>query len=168
MNRPRPYGALIGLWFVVASAWGAHYGTTPIVAETNVPTLRISNRGPLCPEDSAHCTETTGATRAYPVADGDRITIDWTSQPQLLGGVIELGHLYLPLDGTISYTATPITLTLQMPDDRARTQLIVEYGGTSHHVPLRTNVWQSITVYNPNERTIYVRLDAAPASQAAN
>jgi len=122
----------------------------------------------LCPASSAHCAETTGAIRAYPVADGDRITIDWTNEQQLLGGVIELGHLYLPLDATNRYASTPITLTLQMPNERDRAQLIVEYGGTSHHLPLPLNEWQSITVYNPTERTIYVRLDAAAASGAAN
>ena len=168
MNRPEPYRALICLCFAAASAWGAHYGTTPITPATNGPTLRISDRAPLCPETSAQCIETNGATQTYPVADGDRITIDWTNQPQLLGGVIELGHLYLPLDSASAYASTPITLTVQIPAAHDRAQLIVEYGGTSHHVPLPTNAWQSIGVYNPTERTIYVRLDDVAAPARAN
>jgi hypothetical protein len=34
--------------------------------------------------------------------------------------------------------------------------VIVEYAGTRHHVPLTTGVWQPITLYNPDERTLYV------------
>ena len=130
--------------------------------------LRISDHAPLCSSSSEHCIETTGATRAYPVADGDHVTIDWTNQPQLLEGVVELGHVYLPLEATANaYASTPITLTVQIPGDRGRVQLIVEYAGTGHHVPLPVNGWQPITVYNPNERTIYVRVDDAAVPPAA-
>jgi len=146
--------------FIAMTSSGAHYGTIPVPTATDGPTLHVSNHAPLCPQGSTHCIETTDATRAYPVADGDHVTIDWTNQPQLLGGVIEVGHLYLPLDATAnSNPSTPITLTVQLPPNRIHNALLVEYGGTSHHVPLPANTWQPITLYNPHERTIYVRLD---------
>jgi len=155
--------------FIAMFAAGAHYGTAPAPTTTDGPTLRVSNHAPLCPPSSTHCIETTGATHAYPVADGDHVTIDWTNQPQLLGGVIEVGHLYLPLDATANgNAATPITLTVQLPADGRRGTLLVEYGGTSHHVPLPPNTWQPITLYNPNERTIYVRLDDSTVSSGPN
>jgi hypothetical protein len=154
----------IALFLCIAThdAKAAHYGTVLAPTPSSAPTLRISDHPPLCSEPSVNCIETTGATHTYPVADGDHVTIEWTNQPQPIGGVIELGRLYLPLDSTANaYTPTPITLLMQMPAD-GPAQVVVEYAATSHHVPLPPHTWQSITVYNPNERVIYVRLDTPP------
>jgi hypothetical protein len=169
LNRARHFGALIGFCCLTANAWGAHFGTGPVVPATVAATLRISDHAPLCSANAANCVETTGAMRSYPVVDGDRVTIDWTNQPQLLDGVVEIGHLYLPLGATTNSDAsTPITLTLQIPNDHDHTQLIVEYAGTSHHVPIPPNSWHPVIVYNPSERVLYVRLDDAAASATAN
>jgi hypothetical protein len=35
----------------------------------------------------------------------------------------------------------------------------VEYAGTRHHVPLPPGTWQPVTLYNPDERIIYLRLE---------
>jgi hypothetical protein len=102
--------------------------------------------------------ETTGAVRAYPVADGDRITLNWSNDPDQLDGVIHLGKLYLPLGGDAWNSTSPVTLELVLPTDAAPA-VIVDYAGTRHHVPLAPGAWQPITIYNPDERSIYLRLE---------
>ncbi len=59
-----------------------------------------------------------------------------------------------------------MTLEIDLPTDTAAT-VVVEYAGTRHHVPLAPRAWQPITLYNPDERIIYLRLDlpAAPAAK---
>ncbi len=53
----------------------------------------------MCVSQHGIASETTGAVRAYPVADGDRITLNWSNDPDQVDGLIHLGKLYLPLDG---------------------------------------------------------------------
>jgi hypothetical protein len=127
--------------------------------------LTISEHAPMCTRPAPACVETTSATRAYPVSDGDNITIDWTGQPALLDGTIEVGHLYLPLGIASSAPVTPVTLVLELRSASSASAVVV-YGGTSHHVPLQLHTWQRVTIYNPDERSLYLRLDP-PDSHAS-
>lgn len=123
--------------------------------------LSITDQPSLCASSKGHCVETTGATRAYPVADGDRVTLYWSNDPNQVDGVIHLGKLFLPINTDLSASILPVTLEVVMPTGTAAT-VIVEYAGTRHHVPLTTGAWQPITLYNPDERTLYVLFSPAP------
>lgn len=160
----RPILALFAALSVAAlniAALGAHYGTEPPVPPVNSATLSLTDQPSLCASSKGHCVETTGTTRAYPVAHGDRITLFWSSDPDEVDGVIHLGKLFLPLNTPSSTSVAPVTLEIDMPTGTAAT-VIVEYAGTRHHVPLTTGVWQSITLYNPDERTLYVLFQPPP------
>jgi hypothetical protein len=143
------------------AALGAHYGTEPPVPPINSAMLSLTDQPSLCASSKGHCVETTGSTRAYPVADGDRITLFWSSDPDEVDGVIHLGKLFLPLYTQSSTSVAPVTIEVDMPTGTAAT-VIVEYAGTRHHVPLTTGVWQPITLYNPDERTLYVLFQPPP------
>ena len=91
------------------------------------------------------------------MADGDRITLYWSSDPNQVDGVIHLGKLFLPLNTESSTSIAPVTLEIDMPTSTAAT-VTVEYARTRHHVPLATGAWQPITFYNPDERTLYLLL----------
>jgi hypothetical protein len=160
----RPILALFAALSVAAlniPALGAHYGTEPPPPPINSAMLRITDQPSLCASSKRDCIETTGATRAYPVADGDRITLFWSSDPNEVDGVIHLGKLFLPLNTRSSTSIAPVTLEVDMPTGTAAT-VTVEYAGTRHHAPLTTGVWQPITLYNPDERTLYVLFQPAP------
>lgn len=109
------------------------------------------------------CRETSGTIRSFAVADGDRITLEWTSDAQQRDGLIRLGILYLPLDRLTSSPPGAVALELVLPNDHAPAQIIVGYGDTRHHVPLQPGSWQAISIYDPDERFIYLRFDL-PAS----
>lgn len=153
--------AVLGVAGLNTAALGAHYGTTPAAPAINSAMLSISDQPSLCGSSKGNCIETTGATRAYPVTDGDRITLFWSSDPNQVDGVIHLGKLFLPISAQSSTSIAPVTLEVDMPTGIAAT-VIVEYAGTRHHVPLTTGAWQPITLYNPDERTLYVLLQPAP------
>jgi hypothetical protein len=95
------------------------------------------------------------------VADGDRITLYWSNDPDQVDGLIHLGKLYLPLGTEMSSSIAPVTLEIDLPSDTTAT-VVVEYAGTRHHVPLAPAAWQPVTLYNPEERIIYLRLDLPP------
>ena len=131
----RPILALFAALNVAAlniAALGAHYGTEPAVPPINSAMLSLTDQPSLCASSKGHCVETTGATRAYPVADGDRITLFWSSDPDEVDGVIHLGKLFLPLNTQSSTSVAPVTLEVDMPTGTAAT-VIVEYAGTRHH-----------------------------------
>lgn len=148
------WSAVVGADTAVAS----HYGTSPEPPEATSATLSVSDKPSLCPPPSANCVETTGAARAYTVADGDHITLDWSSDPNQVDGVIHVGKLYLPLDSGTWNSTSPVTLEVELPKDSSPA-VVVEYAGTRHHVPMAVNAWQPVTIYNPDERTIYLRLE---------
>jgi hypothetical protein len=141
-----------------AGAFGAHYGTSPESPPMTSATLSVSDQPSLCPSTSTNCVETTGAARGYPVVDGDRITLNWSNNPDQVDGVIHLGTLYLPLGTGTWNSNSPVTLHVELPSD-ATPAVVVEYAGTRHHVPLAPGTWQPITIYNPDERYIYLRLE---------
>jgi hypothetical protein len=160
LNTRKTSRLLIAFCAAAASgaAFAAHYGTSPPTAAATSLVLSISDQPSLCAASTGNCIETTGAVRAYPVADGDRITLYWSNDPDQVDGLIHLGKLYLPLDATTSGSIAPVTLEIDLPTDTAAT-VVVEYAGTRHHVPLAPRAWQPITLYNPDERIIYLRLD---------
>lgn len=146
----------------------AHYGTSPAEPASTSPTLTISDHVPLCTNPKSKCIETSGAVRAYPVADGDRITLNWTNDAEVTDGIIRLGNLYLPLDGTMNRPATPVTMEVELPTLDHTAQVIVEYSGTRHHVPLSTGTWQKVSIYNPNQQILYLRFDLPAATASPN
>ena len=143
-------------------ALAAHYSTRPALTPPLTPTLSITDHPPRCIDSKAMCRETSGTVSSFPVADGDQITLDWTSDAQQLNGLIRLGHLYLPLDGQTRPPNGGVTLEIVLPGADAIPQVIVGYGGTRHHVPLQTGTWQALSIYDPDERTIFLRLDRPP------
>lgn len=146
----------------------AHYGTSPAEPVPTSPTLTISDHITLCTNPTSQCTETTGAVRAYPVADGDRITLNWTNDAEAIDGIIRFGNLYLPLNTAIGGPATPVTMEVELPKSDRTAQVIVEYSGTRHHVPLSPGTWQKISIYNPNEQNLYLRFDLPEATAPPN
>jgi hypothetical protein len=150
------------------AARSAQYGTAPIQATPTSPTLSISDHLPLCTDAKARCIETKSAVRAYPVANGDRITLHWSNDSSATYGVIRLGQLYLPLSEATSAPVTPVTLEVELPDSNHTAQVIVDYSGTRHHVPLTPGVWQPLSIYNPDEQIVYVRFDLPLASPPPN
>lgn len=143
-------------------ARAAHYGTQPALTPSTAPTLSITDHPPRCIDSNAMCRETSGMVRSFPVADGDRVTLDWTGNEQKLNGLIRLGHLYLPLDAQAHPADGSVTLEIALPVDHAIPQLIVGYAGTRHHVPLQPGTWQTLSIYDPDERFLYVRFDLPP------
>ena len=159
---------IVGAAFIACSlAQAAHYGTLPAPNETSAtPTLSISSNPPACADGGPNCIGTAPDAQAYPVADGDRITLQWTNDAAVTYGVIRLGRLYLPLSEATGVAITPVTLQIELRKHAAR--VVVEYSGTSHHVPLTPDVWQPLHVYNPDERILYVRLDLPTAHTRRN
>ena len=149
------------------AAYCAHYGTSSPQVATS-PTLSISDHLPMCTDPSARCIETTSAVRAFPVASGDRITLNWTNGPEATDGVIRLGNLFLPLSEATGSSVGPVSLEVELPTEDHTAQVIVEYSGTRHHVPLTPGTWQPLSIYNPNEQTLYLRLDLSNAPKPAN
>ena len=97
--------------------------------------------------------------RAYPVRTAIGSRCIWSNDPDQVDGLIRLGKLYLPLDATTSVSIAPVTLEIDLPTDTAAT-VVVEYAGTRHHVPLApARMADRYTLYNPDERIIYLRLD---------
>ena len=156
--RRRPLLVSLGASVLAVAALGAHYGTAPPALPSTSATLSISDHPSLCASSKGNCVETTGATRAYPVSDGDRITLYWSNDPDEIDGVIHLGKLFLPLASETSVSIAPVTLEVDMTADTTAT-VIVEYAGTRHHVPLTPGAWQPITLYNPDQRILYLLLE---------
>ena len=146
----------------------AHYGTAPTEPASNSATLTISDHAPLCANPQGTCIETSGAVRAYPVANGDRITLNWTNDAQVTDGIIRFGNLYLPLSGATNGSVTPVTIEVESAASGGEAQVIVEYSGTRHHVPLSIGIWQKVSIYNPNEQTLYLRFDLPGATASPN
>ncbi len=95
------------------------------------------------------------------------MTLGWTNRPDQLEGTIEIGHLYLPLAAADVGAATPVTLQVELPEDSETAVIAVDYAGTRHRVTFARHTWQPITLYNPNARVIYVRVDD-PRDRPAN
>lgn len=121
----------------------------------------------MCTDPKPNCIETTDATHAYPVANGDRITLHWSNDAEATDGVIRLGNLYLPLLNATRNSVAPISLEIELPTSNHSAQIVVEYSGTHHHVPLTPGTWQPLSIYNPSEQVVYLRLDlpATPSPQ---
>jgi hypothetical protein len=164
----RIHAVIVAAAFIACSlAQAAHYGTLPAPSETSTtPSLSISSNLPACADGGPNCIGTAPDAQAYPVADGDRITLQWTNDAAVTYGVIRLGRLYLPLSEATGVAITPVTLQIEL--GKHATQVLVEYSGTSHHVPLTPNVWQPLRIYNPEERILYVRLDLPTADTRRN
>ena len=146
----------------------AHYGTLPAEPVSSSATLTISDHAPACTNLQAKCIETSGAERAYPVADGDRITLNWTNDAEVTDGIIRFGNLYLPLDGAMNRPATPVTIEVELAASKTPPQILVEYSGTRRHVPLTPGTWQKVSIYNPDEQVLYVRLDLPRETASPN
>jgi hypothetical protein len=162
----RLYLAAIGLSVtlsIVDLAHAAHYGTQPATDPPLAPTLSITDHPPRCIDSKVMCRETSGNVRAFTVADGDRIALDWTNDTQELHGLIRLRHLYLPLDGLARPPDGAVTLEIVLPGGGAIPQVVVSYAGTRHHVPLQPGAWQALSIYDPDERVIYLRFDRRPS-----
>jgi hypothetical protein len=158
-----------GVAFLCAAAvHAAHYGTLPVAPASTSATLTISDHAPACTDPRANCIETSGAVRAYPVANGDRITLNWTNDTEIADGIIRFGNLYLPLSGATNGSATPVTVELELANSNPPVQVIVEYSGTRHHVPLTPGAWQRISIYNPNEQVLYLRFEPPRATASPN
>ncbi len=142
-----------------ATASAAHYGTSPPTAPASTPTLSVSDHRPLCVSSKGTCVETTGTVRAYPVASGDRITLRWSSDPNEIDGVIKIGNLYLPMGTDTDASVSPVTLEIHFSTSDGGATAAVEYAGTRHHVPLTPGEWQPISIYDPDVRIVYVRLE---------
>ncbi len=140
-------------------ALAAHYGTLPPTAPTSSPTLSVSDHRPLCASAKGTCVETTGAVHAYPVSSGDRITLRWSNDPNQIDGVIHIGNLYLPMATDAEASVSPVTLEMHFPTSDGGATVAVEYAGTRHHVPLTPGEWQPISIYDPDERIMYVRFE---------
>lgn len=145
------------------AASAAHYGTSPPPSLPTSPTLSVSDHPPQCTSSNGTCVGTTGAVRAYPVATGDRVTLRWSSDATELDGVIQLGNLYLPIGTDSTASISPVTLEVQFPTPDGDATIGVEYAGTWHHVPLTAGEWRPISIYDPNERIVYVRFDLPPS-----
>lgn len=143
-------------------ARAAHYGTQPASTPPLAATLSITDHPPRCVDSKSICRETSGTVRSFPVADGDRVTLDWTSDAQQLDGLIRLGHLYLPLEGQTRPPDGGVRLEMVLSAGKAIPQVIVDYAGTRHHVPLQPGAWQALPIYDPDERIIYLRFDPPP------
>jgi len=164
-NFKRLYLSAIALSITLSCAdhpLAAHYGTQPALTPPLAPTLSITDHPPRCVDSNTICRETSGTVRSFPVADGDRVTLDWTSDTQQLDGLIRLGHLYLPLEDQTRPPDGGVTLEMVLSAGKAIPQVIVGYAGTRHHVPLQPGAWQALSIYDPDERIIYLRFDPPP------
>jgi hypothetical protein len=169
IDRARLRTLISGAALLCAGAGhAAHYGTLPVEPAPTSAMFTISDHAPLCTNPDARCIETSGAERAYPVADGDRITLNWTNDAEIADGIIRFGNLYLPLNGATNGSATPVTMEIELAASNPPAQVIVEYGGTRHHVPLTPGAWQKVSVYNPNEQVLYLRFELARTTTSPN
>ena len=126
--------AAFALVAIVSTASAADYGTAPRAKPTSHLALRIAQRPPLCGAGQAGCIETPLDSEVWPIADQDRIIVDWGRTD--VGGVIaRTRHLYIPLESLANET-TPAPATIDIVESNGAVSLIVSQGGSRHRLPI--------------------------------
>jgi hypothetical protein len=124
---------------------------------THALALRITERPPLCDPPRVGCIETEIDGHIWPIADQDRIVIDWGGAD--IGPVIaRTRHLYIPIDPTtVSTLPEPATIDVVASNDTVR--LIVSQSGSRHTVPIALDTWVELPL-SDHAHPLYVRLES--------
>ena len=154
--------AVLSLAFIAvacaASASASDYGTAPRAAPAGGLRLRVADRAPLCAPAERGCVETAIGDDVWPIANQDRIVVDWGSAEPIGPVVARTQHLYIAVE-PVGDAATPARVTIDVVVAHDRVSLIVSQGGSRHTVSIERDTWVELPLAD-RTHPLYARLES--------
>ena len=149
---------MLALAAIALQAAAADYGNAPHVATIRGPALRLTDRPPLCAPAEAGCIETSLGGDVWPIADQDRIVVDWGYRVGVGPVVARTRHLYIPIEPAAD-ESTPAPVTIDIDASGARLSLVVSQGGSRHRIEIDGGAWIELPLGDDSHR-LFARLES--------